>query len=609
MRSVLTLWTALLTLGLVLPLSQTAGANGRPRKARSILARVPALIPSGMPVLPLPESLPVTDVIENNRSGLQFAENAGLPVPRSILLEQTRQYIRMRRGQLTSKERLMWLTECLANPAENFYCEFTPDRKLLLRKARSEATVQAGADSPISGTAYAVGQLLSTGDIQALNKLGENPIHRGLKLFPSWAPLAPLADQLKSASSCPSVSLLTAMGQKAEEFLPEPKFLELAIALYSRAAACTEAQNMASHKARFRLSLLYVWENQCHLAEPFLKQLTEIRDGDFSSRSLYWKAYCARTEGNKLIEAGLMGRLEKEYPLSYHGLVLGRAKPKRAWGMLDSQEPEIMFRSKARPDLNWPVVCAEALQAAGAYDLAVEVLEQNGAEDRFEVTEAAFRLYVALLFKRSGSMINTFRTLAGVFRDDPGAISRSTLQLFYPLERFEELRKHRASVDPFLVAALIRQESGFNPFARSAVGAQGLMQLMPDTARRLERRRLSRRALFNPAVNVRLGVKYFRGLLDRFGMDAELALAAYNAGPEKVDEWKRRYPTSDRVLFLDLIPFAETRNYVALIGRNYFWYHSLYGAKNDQTSATSKVAQGSGVWSGRGRVFPLLGTL
>jgi soluble lytic murein transglycosylase len=139
-------------------------------------------------------------------------------------------------------------------------------------------------------------------------------------------------------------------------------------------------------------------------------------------------------------------------------------------------------------------------------------------------------------------------------------------------------------VDPFLVLALIRQESGFNEDARSRVGALGLMQLMPATARRMER--VSRREIQDPKTNIRLGVKYFSGLIDRFGGDGELALAGYNAGPEKVDEWRRRYPVNDRMLFNDLIPFKETREYVSLIGRNYFWYLSLYSTQS-RTPASS----------------------
>jgi soluble lytic murein transglycosylase len=136
------------------------------------------------------------------------------------------------------------------------------------------------------------------------------------------------------------------------------------------------------------------------------------------------------------------------------------------------------------------------------------------------------------------------------------------------------IRKYSGETDPFFVAALIRQESGFNPWAKSRVGAMGLMQLMPATARRIER--TSKKSLLIPETNIRIGTKYIGRLVNRYYRDAELALAAYNAGAERVDDWTRRYPTTDRMLFLDLIPYKETRDYVALIGRNFYWYHTLY---------------------------------
>jgi soluble lytic murein transglycosylase len=116
----------------------------------------------------------------------------------------------------------------------------------------------------------------------------------------------------------------------------------------------------------------------------------------------------------------------------------------------------------------------------------------------------------------------------------------------------------------------------------------GLMQLMPGTARLMDRR-VRKKDLIKPEVNIRLGVRYFQMLVDRFNGDVELALASYNAGSEVVDRWQRRYPTQNRLLFLDLMPYAETRNYVTLIGRNYYWYSKIYG---DQISVTETNSPG-----------------
>ena len=112
-----------------------------------------------------------------------------------------------------------------------------------------------------------------------------------------------------------------------------------------------------------------------------------------------------------------------------------------------------------------------------------------------------------------------------------------------------EARRH--GVDPDLVHAVIRAESAYNPRARSHAGACGLMQLMPATARRF-----GVRDIWEPAQNIRGGVTYLRFLLDRFGGDIRLVLAAYNAGEGAVAKYGNRIP-----------PYRETRTYVRRVLR------------------------------------------
>jgi soluble lytic murein transglycosylase len=120
-------------------------------------------------------------------------------------------------------------------------------------------------------------------------------------------------------------------------------------------------------------------------------------------------------------------------------------------------------------------------------------------------------------------------------------------------------------LDPLLVAALVHRESGFRPEARSRAGARGLMQLMPATAEEVAGKLgldgYSEAMLEEPRVNLRLGCAYLRELLDRFGGDERVALAAYNAGYGKVDRWLKE-ARGDVERMMEECAFPETRRYV-----------------------------------------------
>ena len=129
-----------------------------------------------------------------------------------------------------------------------------------------------------------------------------------------------------------------------------------------------------------------------------------------------------------------------------------------------------------------------------------------------------------------------------------------------PPAQIDALVEQNAStwqVDPALIKAVIANESGFNANATSKVGAQGLMQLMPETAASL-----GVRDAYDPAQNVAGGARYLRGLLDRFGGDKRLAIAAYNAGPGAVEKYR------------DVPPYAETRSYVQNVLASFDKYSS-----------------------------------
>lgn len=141
----------------------------------------------------------------------------------------------------------------------------------------------------------------------------------------------------------------------------------------------------------------------------------------------------------------------------------------------------------------------------------------------------------------------------------------------------------RNSLDPYLVASLIRQESEFNPGAVSPAHAYGLMQLLPsvgkENAKREGMKGFQPASLLNPSVNLQLGTRNLRGVLDRFGGQPEYALAAYNAGDVPVRQWMSNGVYKDIAEFVESIPYTETREYVQAILRNREMYRALYAPK------------------------------
>ena len=155
------------------------------------------------------------------------------------------------------------------------------------------------------------------------------------------------------------------------------------------------------------------------------------------------------------------------------------------------------------------------------------------------------------------------------------------LRIMFPLDYWPLIRKHANlhDLDPYLMAALIAQESTFTADVKSAANAHGLMQLVPAAGRQYARKvglRYSLALLQNPEANIRMGMTYFKDLSKRFGGD-HFALASYNAGPHRVARWLSERPAIAQDEFIDDIPFPETQNYVKRILGTAEDYRRLYG--------------------------------
>jgi peptidoglycan lytic transglycosylase len=159
-----------------------------------------------------------------------------------------------------------------------------------------------------------------------------------------------------------------------------------------------------------------------------------------------------------------------------------------------------------------------------------------------------------------------------------------TFRLLYPVAHVDALLAEATEqgLDASFVAALIRQESSFNPGATSPAGARGLAQVMPELGERLARELeypvWDPVLLYQPDVSIQLGTFHLRELLARYDQRAHI-LAAYNAGAPRVERWAKRIGVDDPEVFAEQISFVETRDYVRIIQRNEDIYRALYGGE------------------------------
>ncbi len=196
----------------------------------------------------------------------------------------------------------------------------------------------------------------------------------------------------------------------------------------------------------------------------------------------------------------------------------------------------------------------------------------------------------------------TFRAVRALKRALPDAATASIQsvplvywRILFPEAWWDTIRAEAAknNLDPYLIASLIRQESEFDPSAISYADAYGLMQLLPSVGRKMAREEgiahFQTFQLLDPAMNIRLGTRYLRQMLDRFGGVQEYALAAYNAGDNRVAEWQAAGPYSGIDEFVESIPFTQTREYVEAILRNEETYKAIDEFARDHSGSCNRV--------------------
>ncbi|CAG1064839.1 soluble lytic murein transglycosylase [uncultured bacterium] len=319
--------------------------------------------------------------------------------------------------------------------------------------------------------------------------------------------------------------------------------------------------------------------------DDFSMYLESRPKGRLSGQFLYWKARTAERLGRSEEAGVLFERVCSSAPQSFYCLMAEVRRPGQGQGVqaaagapfevqavsavmppelkqeLPAASAEMTFRRSPRYQ------AAEELLLLGLSEQAsteIDLLARNHSEDKAALVELANLLYDASDFYRAFRIYRVHLS---------GSNEKEHLPLGYPMRLVESVKEKAPSeaADPYLVAAVMREESHFNPGAVSPVGALGLMQIMPSTGKQIAKELgegFRKGSLLDPGTSIRFGSWYLGQILKRFNGDAVLAIAGYNAGPNAAARWAAALP-GETDEFVESIPYEETRGYVKRVLRSY----------------------------------------
>jgi soluble lytic murein transglycosylase len=353
--------------------------------------------------------------------------------------------------------------------------------------------------------------------------------------------------------------------------------------------------------AQWRVAWTSVLKRKPDATDLLTEHVRRFPNSPFIPDALYWLGRLAGEAGNPAAARSYYEKLAERFPASYFAAaaairlrdlgngtnadpdVLALIPPPPPAPKLADSIPEGAADRQARAD----ALRSIAFDASAELELRAAYMATGEPRLLLEAAQAAVD------GGHVGAAIVTVRLVYPQLESRPFAqVPRDVWLTSYAMPFKSSIRHWSAhgGVDPMLVAGLIRQESAFDETARSNQNALGLMQLEPKTARLMAHQakiRYSQARLFEPDYNVRLGTLYLANLRKQFG-SIESALAAYNAGEDRVTEWTEGQTYREPAEFVDSIPFTETREYVEIVCRNAGIYRKLYGAPDEPRKAPTR---------------------
>lgn len=317
-------------------------------------------------------------------------------------------------------------------------------------------------------------------------------------------------------------------------------------------------------------------------------------DGDYTSNALFWSGKILDKLGRKAERDAKWQALIAEYPYGYFSY--------RARQLLAPPNTEIgpvaAGGTATFPNIDENAAAASEPRMDVVHELAAIGLARDAAAEMKRVAslhpnDLAFQFLLADVyvegdepFKANGILQRHFREFV---RHGGINIPHRFWEILYPLKYWDAYQAAAAkeNVDPYVLMAITRQESGFEPSTVSNAGAVGLMQIMPAEAGTIATKAgltpPSREQLFDPATNIQIGAAEFAQKLAMMQNNPTLAIAAYNAGEDAVGRWIAHTPVDDLDLFVEAIPYAETRLYVKTVARNRFEYRRIYEGSTNRS--------------------------
>lgn len=390
---------------------------------------------------------------------------------------------------------------------------------------------------------------------------------------------------------------MVAVGMAARDAKNKPDetyFLRSAVAAYPNAVDVAGAQ--------FELAWLeHEAKNFADSSQMLTEHLARYVDKDSTNRGKagYWAARNSERAGKINESCALYDAVLHRYAANWYGyLALQKLTALRSQGKCQTAPnfPAGSLIPKAVANLKTITVApetatekelmraekSEELGAVGLFDWAMDELQEA---QKTAANSPKINLALAKLHRFKGDNVGALLALAKSYPDysqmNPEEMGTEEWDIFYPLTNWNDIKywAKQRDLDPYQVAGLIRQESVFNPRAKSGAQAYGLMQLLIPTARMMAKKygttaTVDGSTLFQPALNIELGTAYMRDQLAKYGR-VEYMAVAYNAGPGRVVSWRNTLPFEIDE-YVEAIPFRETRGYVQGVIRNTAQYRRLY---------------------------------